>query len=46
MFFMYQKLNYLDVTSFRTQKVETMSIMFYGCRELISLNLKNFDVYK
>ncbi len=33
----------LDLSSFNTQKVYTMSYMFYECESLTNLNISNFN---
>ena len=38
-----EKLSSLNLSSFKTEKVKSMTKMFSGCSELASLDLKKFD---
>jgi len=41
-----KSLVYLNINSFSTQNVKSMSSMFYGCESLSALSLQNFDTTK
>ena len=43
MFYECNYLKYLDVTSFDTSKVKSMSFMFCSCSNLLELDLSSFD---
>ncbi len=46
MFFLCEKLESLNVSSFDTSNVTDMSMMFYGCRSLPTLDVSGFDAGK
>ena len=39
-----ETLSFLDLSGFKTEKLENTERMFAGCKNLSSLNLESFDV--
>ena len=45
MFYNCHSLQYLDVSSFNTEKITNMATLFISTSSLLSLNLSSFDIY-